>query len=396
MIRKFVIMALRLTCLALAAVSCIYPFTPETEDGSGALVIEGDILIGKETVVQISRTAPIDNPEFGGDYPSGKVWVEDNAGTVYNGEAVPDTPGKYTVDTRYAPSSREYCLHFIDNDSGKEYVSAFEPVCSAPVIDSLSYNLNYEKQKLNIALSMHSLKESFFKWSYVEDWEYHSDFYDEIKYVPPVNWGNGQIVFLKYDDQHTFTCYKHAVSSRIMIFSTENQTDDRFVDLEFLPIDRTDNRISYLYRIVVDLEPLTKDAYLYWDNVKANSDYTGDLFAPNPSELVGNIRCIQDPDELVMGYINVAEIARKHLVVDYIDHCFWKNPNGLIETVTLGPSDWRKYYDTEGYLPYSTVNPGDVSQTYWAPARCVDCRRWGGTLEKPEDWPPEEFLNRYY
>ena len=115
MIKKILIMALRLTCLALAAVSCIYPFTPETEDGSGALVIEGDILIGKETVVQLSRTAPIDNPESGTDYPIGKVWVEDNAGTIYNGVADLANPGRYTVDTRYAPSDKEYCLHFLED-----------------------------------------------------------------------------------------------------------------------------------------------------------------------------------------------------------------------------------------------------------------------------------------
>ena len=37
--------------------------------------------------------------------------------------------------------------------------------------------------------------------------------------------------------------------------------------------------ISYLYKIVVDLEPLSKDAYLYWENIKNNSEYNGNLFA---------------------------------------------------------------------------------------------------------------------
>ena len=59
MIKKILI-----TALALMAVSCIYPFTPDSEDGSGALVIEGDILIGKETVVTVSRTAPVSKPDL--------------------------------------------------------------------------------------------------------------------------------------------------------------------------------------------------------------------------------------------------------------------------------------------------------------------------------------------
>ena len=387
--KKIYIMALALLCAAMTAVSCIYPFTPETEDGSGALVIEGDILIGKESVIQISRTAPLSFPEGAEAPPTGKVWVENDAGAVINGVADPSKAGSYTVDTRYADSSKEYRLHFLDNESGKEYVSDWGHVCKAPVIDSLSYNLNYEKAKLNIALSMHSLGESFFKWSYVEDWEYHSLYYAELKatYNPGSYRVDPSVTLTRMEwPESTFTCYKHAVSSRIMTFSTEGQTDDRFVDLEFLPIDQDDNRISYLYRIVVDLEPITKDAYLYWENIKSNSEYNGSLFAPTPSELVGNIHCVQEPNEMVMGYINVAEIARKELVVQHLKANFYKPKRTPPEEI-LSPSQWVEYYENY-YLPYACVTPGVMSETYWAVASCVDCRLLGGTFDAPDNWPP--------
>lgn len=382
MIKKILI-----TALALMAFSCIYPFTPDSEDGSGALVIEGDILIGKETVVTVSRTAPVSKPDASMAPPSGKVWVENDAGTVFNGVEDPKTPGRYTVDTRNADTSPNYCLHFLDQESGKEYVSAWERVCSAPVIDSLSYNLDYKKAKLNIALSMHALKESYFKWSYVEDWEYHSLYYAQIKYIPSTN----QIVQRDYYDNISF-CYQHATSTQIMTFSTENQTDDRFVDLEFLPIPQDDRRISYLYKIVVDLEPLSKDAYLYWENIKNNSEYNGNLFAPNPSELVGNIRCLQEPDEMVMGYVNVAEIARKHLVINHIKANFYKSSESPSDTESLQlTKDQYATYYKEGFLPYNYyMFPGNVNETYWAHARCVDCKLLGGTYERPEGWPPDE------
>ena len=399
MIKKIYIPVLALVFLAMMSVSCIYPFTPESEDGSGALVIEGDILIGKETVISVSRTAPISDPDGYKAPPAGKVWVENDAGAVFNGVEDPKTPGRYTVDTRSADTSPNYCLHFLDSESGKEYVSAWERVCSAPVIDSLSYNLDYDRSKLNIALSMHALKESYFKWSYVEDWEYHSLYYSQIKFIPIYDYVHGirtivdgRIEKRDYYD-NIYACYKHGESTQIMTFSTENQTDDRFVDLEFLPIPRDDFRISYLYKITVDLEPLTKDAYLYWENIKGNSEYNGNLFAPNPSELVGNIRCLQEPDEMVMGYVNVAQIARKDLVVSHLKANFYMSSEPVSETasVLLDKSQYVTYFVKEEYLPYNYyMFPGNVNETYWAPARCVDCKLLGGTYERPEGWPPVE------
>ena len=386
---------LLLLCLALMAVSCIYPFTPEAVDGSGTLVIEGDILIGKTSVFNIGHTVPITNPEMEPYHPAGKVWVENDAGDIFDGSTDASKPGTFKVDTRHADPDRQYRLHFVNNENGKEYISDWERVCSAPEIDSLSYNINYEKAKLYVALSMHSRGESFFKWSYVEDWQYTSNFAAFIKFVVDVPTGRRRSGHLEYSDfitENTYVCYDHAVSTKILTFSTEKQTDDRFVDLEFLPIDQDDLRSQTLYRIVVDLEPLTKDAYLYWENIKSNSEYNGNLFAPNPSELVGNIRCVQDPDELVMGYVNVAQIARKQLVIDDIDINFYRSSDPPTEVAELSERDYNEYYFEQGYLPYATIYPpGDLTQTYWAPARCVDCiLMGGGTREKPEDWPPSK------
>lgn len=399
--KKHCIIPAALTALALMAASCIYPFTPEPEDGSGALVIEGDIYIGEMTKVRVSRTAQV--PE---EYEKavieyhdfGDAWVVDDAGTVFYGQHGAE-PGSYIIDTRDADPSRLFSLHFRDATNAREYASEFERVCAPPVIDSLSYNLDFSRNRLNVALSMHALGESFFKWDYVEDWEYHSIYNAQIKFVPDPEFING-----RYNPnpghlepmiwpENTYYCYKHAESSQIMTFSTERQTDDRFVDLEFLPIARDDRRLSYLYRIVVNLEPLTSDAYRYWENVKANSEYRGDLFAPNPSELVGNIRCLNHPEELVMGYVNVAQRASKQLVLRQTEHRFFKDSDRYEPYEQLSKDQWREYYYSRGWLPFAYFIPGSDDQVYWAQAKCVDCTRMmggGGTRVKPDDWPPVE------
>ena len=406
MMKKIVTMAASVLGLALLAVSCIYPFTPETVDGSGTLVVDGDIFIGEFTTVTLSYAAPIGR-ELEYAYPSAaEVWVEDDEGTTFNGQKWKSGSGDdeevatFRIDTRNADPSRNYRLHVRNNSDGKEYVSSWERVCSAPVIDSLSYILDYDRSRLNVALSMHSGSESYYKWDYVEDWEYHALYNAILKLDVQTTyyWNSSHtsvnVRAMDYDKENLYYCYGHNVSKNIMTFSTEKQTDDRFVDLEFRPINRDDLKLSYIYRIKVSLEPLSRDAYDFWENMKTNSDSSGDLFTPNPSETVGNIRCVDDPDVFVLGYINVAQRATKTLVLRQEEHLFFKRKETFPEMELISSTMWKDYYELN-FLPYTWYIPNDVSQTYWLPDRCVDCMKRGDSARdisrnKPEDWPPKE------
>lgn len=386
--RSLISRCLAVAFAALSAVSCIFPFKPEPEDESGTLVIEGDILIGNYSTVSLEYTSAMSTPTLKKVPVGGRVWVEDDAGRIYPGTEDAEKPGTFTVDTRSAKVGPQYRLCVQNGETGREYYSLWEEALPAPVIDSLSYILNYDRAKLDVAISMHAQNSSYFRWRYTEDWEYHSVHYARLKYIPPSvdRYGrptsNGQLVL---NDEDTYVCWSHKNSTEIMIFSTENQTDDRFVDLEFHTLAQTDVRISQAYRIEVTLHPLTRDAYLYWDNIKTNSEYGGDLFSPTPSEMVGNIRCAQDPDERVIGYVSVAEPTSKHLYVLNKDNHFYDGRNRDESFVELGPSQWYDYYK-DGYLPYDYYRYGDISDTYWAPERCVDCRLNGGTNQEPDFW----------
>ena len=399
-VRKTIIFLL---ATALCAASCIYPFSAELEGEEGTLVIEGDILIGETTTVKLSYSSAISSKRAIECPSSASVWVEDDSGTTYQGTLIGRNEIKdhrkssyvaYSVDLTAADPSRKYRLCVINNDNSREYASTWQRVCAPPQIDSLSYVVDRKKETVNIALSMHSSKESYFRWTYVEDWEYHAYYHADCYYTPPDmrhtwKWtpalGYGTIEFYEYPE-NTYYCWDHDESSRIMIFSTEKQTEDRFVDLEFLPIDRTSEKISYIYHIEVNLEPITRDAYLYWDTVQTNSEYNGSLFSPNPSEYVGNIRCQQDTTEFVLGYISAAQRANKKYFLYASDHRYYKNPDVyLAQSETLTEDQWYEYYQN-GYLPYGTALPDDVTSSYWARKRCVDCRLKGGTQERPSFW----------
>ena len=389
-----ILLSLILTLAGMS--SCVYPFEAELDGESGTFVIEGDVLIGEVMNVKLSYTAPINGSGLFTAPEKASVWVEDDKGGHYPGTPAHSDryhPGEFTVDMTKADPSLKYRLRVDNLETYRSYASSWQAVCRAPQIDSLSYIVDEEKSKLNIALSMHSQSGSYFKWSYREDWEYHSEYSAKIKYLPPVrltdtwNQGYGLVVDIVYPEKNHYYCWNYAYSSEIMLFSTESQTEDRFVDLEFHTIPRDNKRISVLYHIDVQLEPITKEAYLYWDNIKNNSEYNGNLFAPNPSEMVGNIRCLNDTTELVMGFINVAERDTQELFYNNSKERFYKPKYPFMEEPQSVSSskEWYSMYSA-GYLPYDYEEMGP-SPTLWSLKENVDCTCLGGTKNKPSYWP---------
>ncbi len=53
---------------------------------------------------------------------------------------------------------------------------------------------------------------------------------------------------------------------------------------------------------------ISEDEFNYWKNIKEVIEINGSLFDPPPGTVVGNIRNIDNPDEIAVGYFSVASI----------------------------------------------------------------------------------------
>lgn len=386
-IKNLVLTAVAGLCIA----ACVYPFEIDSETEGGQMVIEGSLYAGEISKISVSYTIPLGQSVESTPHPESKVWVEDNNGQVYNGQSNTEEQC-YDVDLTKVKDEDNLRLHVVNKETGREYVTNWLDIHKLAFIDSLSYSKDTIKNKLNIELSMHCNGESWYRWSYDEDWQYHSPFYSYYKYEPPVKntatWNNGKGVCVERPyEEHIYYCYDHNPSSEIMVFSTETQSEDRFVDLEFHKIDRTDLKISYIYRIEVHLEAISKDAYDYWSNIKTNSDYNGNLFTPNPSEMTGNIRCVNDTTEFVFGYISAARRASKHMYFSNIQehfHIAERVPADMYGDISS--EDWYEYHKERGWIPLYIPNPMDENTLTWASKRCVDCRTRGGVTKRPDWW----------
>lgn len=386
-----------------AAYSCVYPFTPADTVTEQRLVIEGDIIVGGTTEVKLSYLSPFDVSGY--TSPSAKVSVESSSGEEYVGrwskeDIISDKDPEIrtiTVDLTSATPTDKYRLRVYNNDNGHEYLSDWLDVRVAPVIDSIGYVLDEEAEQMVLHLTAHSDSgEKYFRWTYDEDWEYHSYHNARVYYVPPAAGGiigprmgdYGSIEFFEWGE-NIYNCWDKAQSTEIMLATTEELSENKLTNHIFRRIDRHDMRIQTIYRVNLKMEAISKAAYDYWNNLDNISSYGGSLFSPNPSEVRGNIRCVSDTTELVLGYINASTQSSMMKYVHNSETLFYRS-NMKYELDEEVPEDeWYLNYSLHNKIPVNPVYDmmGNITGYTWCVKRCVDCRYYGGTKNKPEGWP---------
>lgn len=419
-----------LCCAAVAALtfaSCVYPFEPGIETTDNRIVVEGSISIGGVSTFSFSRVIPFsEEMSYGQLYTtamSGYIEGEDGtvihpmqqvqdeepdvygaASTKASDEGVSKARSSLSFDTSKASASQRYRVHFSNPVTGAVYESDWLEVCPRPVIDELRYILDRERSELNVALSMHSETDSHFRWYYDETWEYHADLFASHYLMPERMFdanGNYQpelAIFEFVPGQNTYYCWNTFHSPQIKIFSTSEQSDNRFTDLEFHRVPSNNRKLQTLYKLTVHLEAISENAFLYWQNIENNTNNQGTIFSPVPSQMMGNVHCITDPEAEVIGYISAAESAEAVMYYDNHDEQFYNGPDVDWRTIEIeeitDPYFFAHWY-SRGYLPYTTIPPemgGGSGMIYqWAKASCVDCRKLGGTKNRPGGWPNDHW-----
>lgn len=409
--------------------SCVYPFEPDMESSDSRIVVEGSISVGATSEFKFARVIPMGTDirkekaekiemtgyiegEDGVQIPSYQGWWDNGSWGTQDGYYQYDSYGRVAspacyhlyFDTSLADPVQRYRAHFEDAVTGTVYESDWLDVCEAPVIDDLSYILDRDRSELDVALSMHSTGDSHFRWYYDEVWQYHADLNASHYLVPEALFddaGNYQPMdaFFKFSGgQNHYNCWNSFQSPEIKIFSTAGQTDNRFIDLEFHRVSSYNQKLQVMYKLTVHLEAISEEAFRYWRNIEENTGGQGTFFSPVPSQMKGNVHCVTDPSAEVIGYIGAARQVEASMYYDNLREKFYNGPDTdwskiVIEEFT-DPNEFASWY-SRGYLPYTLI-PADMSesgqQTFqWAKAECVDCRRLGGTKEKPAGWPNKDL-----
>jgi hypothetical protein len=223
----------------------------------------------------------------------------------------------------------------------------------------------------------------YYRWTYSETWEFHSRYLKTIYYIidPVTHQAVG--VVSGPADTTIYKCWKTQNSTNIIPGSTEKLSYDR-IHLPIRFIEPQADELTVLYYIQLKQYALSQDAYLFYQKMKKNTEQLGSIFDPMPSELRGNIHCISDPNEIVIGYVESTQEQEKDLFIHNTDlPIIWISqlPCSEFEVQNKPPLDVSIIPTRAG----QTAGPNII--TFYASDRsCVDCTQ-RGTNQKPAFWP---------
>jgi len=350
------------------------------------LVVEG-IILEEGTTITLSRPNKINDrsDNFAG-VSNASVHIIDEGNNIV-AVARESVPGTYVANEKFSfIPEMKYALDIrIDN---KHYQSAFVAPANTPVIDEVSWKLNTD-QSIDIMVSTHGSENEtlYCLWSFKEDWEIRSPYSTHLRYDPD----SDEVIDQGIIGDNRYYCWASDSSRSLLLASTDKFERATIKDHIIHTLQPPNSRYSYLYSIEVSQNNLNKEAALYLENLRKNRDEIGSLFAPQPSEITGNIRCLSDPDEIVIGYIDASKKATTRIFIQ-MDELHLSNLEDQQEgcdipiLISQGPR-YAYYYQNGPIAGYGISNYDDSKRYFYKPLPCVDCTFRGGTKTKPDFWP---------
>jgi hypothetical protein len=288
-------------------VSCKKPYNPPAISAPGSyLVVEGVINSGPDsTIIKLSRTVNLSSTITLNPVSGAVLTVESAQNAIY--PLIETTNGNYVSPGLNLDNTQQYHLRIKTSD-GKVFLSDFEAVNITPPIDSIGFMVQGNGIQLYVNTHDPSNNTKYYRWDYQETWQFHAEY--ESIYVT-----NGTAIVPRTYAQMIYTCFAGDKSSDIILGSSAKLTQDVIYQNPITQVTSTSEKLETKYSILVNQYALTGDAYNFWVNLKKNTEQLGSIFDAQPSNINGNIHCITNPSEPVIGYISVSTIQHKRVFI---------------------------------------------------------------------------------
>ena len=348
---------------------------------TGYLVVEGYISSGNgPSIITLTRTTKLRDTVSVFYEQGAQVSIEGNTNESF--PLTEGTDGHYISDTLYLKPMSKYRIRIV-TQAGKEYLSDFSEVKHTPRIDSISWQVEHDGVQIYANTHDDQNNTKYYRWSYSEPWEFHSAFLQTVYYTfDPTGQAIG--VAPSAPNAAIYKCWRTQNSTSIILGSSEKLTADR-IHLPVRYIAPQADELTVLYYIRVKQFALSQDAYLFYQKLKKNTEELGTIFDPMPSEISGNVHCVNDPNELVIGYVEPSQEQEKDLFIRNSDlPMTWLSqmPCGEFEVKNIPPLDTAVIPTRIG--TYGQYN--NIATFYVADRYCVNCTL-RGTNKKPSFWP---------
>lgn len=373
---------------ALLITGCITSYEPEgIKYTDGILVVEGQIIEPAGSQIKLSRTKGLNNTTDYEKVNNAAVSIisDDNIDNIL---LVNQGDGNYTLMEKL--TFRKDAKYALDIQIGnKQYQSSFLEPLSTPEIEELGWVSKNNGKEVDILVSTSDPqnKAEYYRWIYQEDWEV-------IAFDPALYRYDNQTGIVERLDLETSNninyCWTTNPSKSFILGTTQKLSEDKLKEKIILNIKAGKDgtpRFSHLYSIFVKQHAIDREAYEYFQNLQKNIEQTGSIFSPQPTEVEGNIRCISNPEEAVIGYIYATSESTSRL---YIKAEEVPDMREYADCVSREYSSPAAAYEL-GYGIHNIRYEGNTPIYICYPNLCLDCRKRGGTKNKPDFWPNDHL-----
>jgi hypothetical protein len=359
---------------------CVQTYvSPYKLSPTGYLVVEGYLSVNTPTQYTLTRTIGLPGDSAIPVVTGASVQVEGSDNSVY---ALPEQ-GNGTYGNTMLPINPaiQYRLR-IQTANGESYLSDFVPVKPSPPIDSVNWVFN-QYNGVNIYVNTHDPNNAtrYYRWTYDQTWQYIMPMQTYEYYDPDSN-----AVFTRQPNQQVNRCWRNFISTALLIDNTTKLSQDIVYAYPLVNIPNNSEQLSSLYSIQVTQYALTDSAYNFLSQLQVNTESLGTIFDPQPTALMGNIHCLNNPAEQVIGFISAGTVQQQRIFIaenqlpywDYLITC-----RSLDITVPNIPDSLEFYFH---YGIYTPIGPDFGNYTANLTA-CLDCTSLGGSNQKPSFWP---------
>ena len=382
-----------LIVVAIGLCGCIdeYKITDDQLLGSGKdiLYIDGRILAGAMSYVYIEKPVPINSDKSANFVDDATVTIVGdngyNSGSIfYNTDSY-----RYDIDTYDINPNAKYKI--VVNYDGNTYESDFLTCETSPEIKNLYYIEDWRSNSLIFYVDADGNDVTHnFMWTFDEDYEVHAT----VNMLYTMH-DNGYILqyepsaFPELDKENMYNpymyCWTHKKSKNINIYSTSKLTENVVKMHEVVRIKVSLRCFDHLYCMTLYQSSITDEAFRYYSTMKELTELTGSLFSPMPTEVKGNIHCINNPNKDPRGYATASSVTYKRLFIS----------NEEIQLRREYPRDYipggqfhlNQELLNEGYVLWSSKleNRKPEDDRLYYPHAC-NCQKVS-TKIKPEWWP---------
>ncbi len=426
--------------LLLLLLACIEPFDFRSIDFESKLVVDASLTNEvREHVVNLSYTFPLDTNLNLAATDAQVAFIEPS------GDRVPLTetsPGHYITRSDYAGIPGQSYRLSIVLPNGTEFLSDPELMLDPVPIDSVYAEYtdipvkdllgnDFTGVQVYVDSNSDAPDPHSFRYDYVESYQV------PVPYPSVYDWTGERESFQIFErPQPLGTCYRVGYPISPLLATTRGLSENRIFQFRVRFISEYARELAYQYIIAVRQLTISNEAYTYFKQLRESNESQGTLSDEQLGTMPINIKNVDDPLDLVLGYFEVAgvtEVKKRLSRLDFLDqgiqteewvcqphpllpegdgldlwdpNCYSRDEfefhvlnieesfvisrEGDTTFFTIREYDWSVLGDAlNNYFCSENLRITDMSEAedkvYIAHYLCSDCTTYG-TLERPSVW----------